>query len=243
MANLSLGPLCPSSTEQKGCSTTKGKADKCSNRYPEFWRRTISNKILGHKKLNKKSGSYGILRPSKLQFINLSSAQLAYNPSQTTSEEVGGPAHVKGRSMKTPIRISPSLSLPDFSTLRIRSQSELMSGTNKGTDLVSSLSALKWVKTPPKWKVRTKSSFKDSLLFPSLPTIPEDTPEDQKQVPLAQAQGNANAPQTCSQQALTESNGNSGPFDDVTIDELASYLDLLVHIPKKMSPMAELMYG
>ncbi|XP_065357526.1 uncharacterized protein LOC135951755 [Calliphora vicina] len=45
---------------------------------------------------------------------------------------------------------------------------------------------------------------------------------------------------TCSQQA-----GNSAAAascDDVTIDELASYFDTFVHIPKKMSSMAEMMY-
>ncbi|TMW43597.1 hypothetical protein DOY81_011323 [Sarcophaga bullata] len=46
---------------------------------------------------------------------------------------------------------------------------------------------------------------------------------------------------TCSQQA-----GNSvsaaTACDDVTIDELASYFDTFVHIPKKMSSMAEMMY-
>ncbi|XP_017485513.1 PREDICTED: uncharacterized protein LOC108374061 [Rhagoletis zephyria] len=50
---------------------------------------------------------------------------------------------------------------------------------------------------------------------------------------------------SCSQQAgngvgtVTNSNGNG---DDVTIDELASYFDTFVHIPKKMSTMAEMMY-
>lgn len=46
--------------------------------------------------------------------------------------------------------------------------------------------------------------------------------------------------QSCSQQARMTSNSNS--CDDVTIDELASYFDLFVHIPKKMSHMAEMMY-
>ncbi|XP_072153386.1 uncharacterized protein [Bemisia tabaci] len=32
------------------------------------------------------------------------------------------------------------------------------------------------------------------------------------------------------------------PCDDITIDELASYFDIFVHIPKKMSHMAEMMY-
>ncbi|XP_059053839.1 uncharacterized protein LOC131848102 [Achroia grisella] len=40
---------------------------------------------------------------------------------------------------------------------------------------------------------------------------------------------------SCSQQALN-------PPCDVTIDELASYFETLVHIPKKMSSMAEMMY-
>jgi hypothetical protein len=54
----------------------------------------------------------------------------------------------------------------------------------------------------------------------------------------------------CSQQALMENSGgrwsssqeSSDQVDDVTIDELASYLDVFVYIPKKMSPMAEMMY-
>lgn len=40
---------------------------------------------------------------------------------------------------------------------------------------------------------------------------------------------------SCSQQALN-------PPCDITIDELASYFETLVHIPKKMSAMAEMMY-
>lgn len=44
-----------------------------------------------------------------------------------------------------------------------------------------------------------------------------------------------NSTGSCSQQALN-------PPCDVTIDELASYFETLVHIPKKMSSMAEMMY-
>lgn len=47
---------------------------------------------------------------------------------------------------------------------------------------------------------------------------------------------NANGGASCSQQALNEANC------DVTIDELASYFETFVHIPKKMSVMAEMMY-
>jgi hypothetical protein len=50
----------------------------------------------------------------------------------------------------------------------------------------------------------------------------------------AAAPGGLPAPeQTCSQQARRE---------DVTINELAGYFENLVHIPKKMSSMAEQMY-
>lgn len=43
---------------------------------------------------------------------------------------------------------------------------------------------------------------------------------------------------TCSQQVRMHSTNNC----DVTIDELASYFETFVHIPKKMSSMAEMMY-
>lgn len=46
-----------------------------------------------------------------------------------------------------------------------------------------------------------------------------------------------NNTRSCSQQAA----GNA-TADDVTIDELACYFDTFVHIPKKMSSMAEMMY-
>ncbi|XP_017075527.1 uncharacterized protein LOC108110807 [Drosophila eugracilis] len=46
---------------------------------------------------------------------------------------------------------------------------------------------------------------------------------------------------TCSQQASYNS-ASPGNCDDVTIGELASYFDTIVHIPKKMSSMAEMMY-
>ncbi|XP_034129571.1 uncharacterized protein LOC117584652 [Drosophila guanche] len=46
---------------------------------------------------------------------------------------------------------------------------------------------------------------------------------------------------TCSQQACYNTTTTSN-CDDVTISELASYFDTMVHIPKKMSSMAEMMY-
>lgn len=49
----------------------------------------------------------------------------------------------------------------------------------------------------------------------------------------------------CSVQArlcLDSSNSTAPVSDDTSMDELASYFDIFVHIPKKMSRMAEMMY-
>jgi len=56
---------------------------------------------------------------------------------------------------------------------------------------------------------------------------------------LTHSSSNSSGGQSCSQQARMTA---SGSCDDVTIDELASYFDVFVHIPKKMSHMAEMMY-
>lgn len=45
---------------------------------------------------------------------------------------------------------------------------------------------------------------------------------------------------SCSQQALIKI--NPGSTGDVTIDEIASYFENILFIPKKMSEMAEMMY-
>lgn len=48
----------------------------------------------------------------------------------------------------------------------------------------------------------------------------------------------SNVNTSCSHQARM----SVAPPCDVTIDELASYFETFVHIPKKMSSMAEMMY-
>lgn len=68
-------------------------------------------------------------------------------------------------------------------------------------------------------------------------TFPNQSFQDQSQ----SARSNDNRElSTCSQQAMARFNLN--PPCDVTIDELASYFETFVHIPKKMSSMAEMMY-
>lgn len=49
-------------------------------------------------------------------------------------------------------------------------------------------------------------------------------------------------PTCCSQQALNPALVEEDDVDDTTVEELAAYFDCLVHIPKKMSQMAEMMY-
>lgn len=49
-------------------------------------------------------------------------------------------------------------------------------------------------------------------------------------------------PRTCRQQQADYDNYGSQCFDDTTVDDLAGYLDELMHLPKPMSEMAELMY-
>lgn len=80
---------------------------------------------------------------------------------------------------------------------------------------------------------------KGILFLPSRESIREiGSPESTSNV---SSQTNANA---CRMSTFCNNpnGGNAGMVDDVTIDELASYFDTLVHIPKKMSAMAEMMY-
>lgn len=72
-----------------------------------------------------------------------------------------------------------------------------------------------------------------SNTMPSL-RVTEDSCLQQNSQQLQASGANNN---TCSLQARM-----STPSCDVTIDELASYFEEYVHIPKKMSHMAEMMY-
>jgi len=91
-----------------------------------------------------------------------------------------------------------------------------------------------------KWKSRLKFSLKES--GPPLPTILEE--DDETEV----LHTTNKRSKSCSQQASSsETNhhhhqNNEQTVDDVSIDELASYLENGVYIPKKMSLMAEMMY-
>ena len=79
---------------------------------------------------------------------------------------------------------------------------------------------------------KSKLNFVKFKNLTSLATVEED-----EEVPDTRTPSNV-VKSSCSQQAL-----NPCPQDDdTTIEELAAYFDCYVHIPKKMSQMAEMMY-
>lgn len=63
------------------------------------------------------------------------------------------------------------------------------------------------------------------------------TGPDPNTMNISTSSNSSSASSTCSQQARMNTSNC-----DVTIDELASYFETFVHIPKKMSEMAEMMY-
>lgn len=76
-----------------------------------------------------------------------------------------------------------------------------------------------------------------SNTMPSLKRGPVPGGGGTSQSETANTSGQSSSSNTCSVQARI-----SPPPCDVTIDELASYFEEFVHIPKKMSHMAEMMY-
>lgn len=105
----------------------------------------------------------------------------------------------------------------------------------------------------PNHHARQLSRLKTALKA-TAPRAPRSRSEDRvstlttSAVAAAAAAAAAAASSSCSQQALlnqttvTTAAATAGTECDVTIDELASYFETFVHIPKKMSSMAEMMY-
>ena len=82
------------------------------------------------------------------------------------------------------------------------------------------------IQTSTKNISNSNSALSMSSLESSLPNVLPSCVSDRQRTP-------PDAVRTCSQQAL---------MDDMTVDELAGYLEDFVHLPKKMSSMAEMMY-
>ncbi|KAH8287836.1 hypothetical protein KR018_001860 [Drosophila ironensis] len=117
--------------------------------------------------------------------------------------------------------------------------SEEAGGASAFSDIIGECNAL-LDESPNSWHLSKSSS-------PPKDTLQENSPGSPKSDRLAAVTSARSLPSvalmgaTCSQQASYNST-NPGNCDDVTIGELASYFDTIVHIPKKMSSMAEMMY-
>ncbi|XKL69501.1 hypothetical protein PGB90_007270 [Kerria lacca] len=79
----------------------------------------------------------------------------------------------------------------------------------------------------------------DTLSFKKLRSQPITNKSEQSELTVMNKRENTSN-NSCSVQARMES--VPVDCDDTSIEELASYFDLFVHIPKKMSSMAEMMY-
>jgi len=241
MKNLTLGPPCSFCESACKCATKKRSKE---GPFPYFWRRTQGSAI---QKRRKKSGS-GILAPSALKFIVAADSQVTSSQRQVEDSSAANQAPVTNSKLFATKLLS---SLPNFSTLSLKEADQLNSQSQRHNSSPQSFACRRrsrYAVNSLQWR-KMKRSLKD--LRSALPTIPEDSDSEQ----LAGSSGtNANvdpqstqinggvqncdgSPSSCSQQALMETMN-----DDITINELASYLEEYVYIPKKMSPMAEMMY-
>jgi hypothetical protein len=219
-----------------------GNEEKKSRRFssttttPYFWRRTLNNPI-ARRQYKSGPGSGGILTPSKLKLIVASPVATAAAATEEGVCTCGGlrascSLHPQPSSFNI---IDQDVFIPDLSNLSLgapdldlRLQRSLQIQSKPPSALENTLRHRRFRLL--KWKNRIKCSLKESG---PLPTIRED-----KETEEENTETGSRFQKSCSQQA---SNG-AGPVDDVTIDELAAYLENGVYIPKKMSLMAEMMY-
>ncbi|CAL8096817.1 unnamed protein product [Orchesella dallaii] len=265
MKNLSLGSSCSSC--ENFCKCAPKRKSKESAAYPYFWRRTQNSAIQKNRSWSKRKRD-GVLAPSALKYIasvNSNTKSLGGCDTDPESQELQGanlnhsttlPAGTpldrnwtgtsRSQSQNMSVFSETTTNLPNFASLSLTDVS--LRGSGRGKFSITSTPALNFRRhhKSMKWKRRLKFSLCD--LRSVLPTIPEDTEEqncapacsNETQLPSSTTGATQNldgSPSSCSQQALMETMN-----DDITINELASYLEEFVYIPKKMSPMAEMMY-
>lgn len=238
MKNLSLGTC--SSCESTGRCTCNHKSER--NGKEPFWRKPKGYSIQRSRR------KIGILTPSPLKFLFATPS--ANRPKQNLSDsssvnqvEEAAPSDGASGTFAKPCNTGPLSNLPNFAQLSLKEPSFSFKSSNRQPD--------RRRRRRHRSGRMMRLSLKD--LHSVLPSIPEEANE-QSAASEGQSsssngadgsQRNANgnfqnpdgSPSSCSQQALMESMN-----DDITINELASYLDEFVYIPKNMSPMAEMMY-
>lgn len=151
------------------------------------------------------------------------------------------------RPLDSPTALSSHLASLDLST----SQGKVL-GLNSTT--VKDFQSLVTVNVP-KLNFKSLSRFdavsffelrtqRDKHLFVGLRTPRRRTCSDSTTLSLPAIESSENSESATQQrpQASCSLQARMTTPDDTNIDELASYFDLFVHIPKKMSHMAEMMY-
>ncbi|XP_015279705.1 PREDICTED: oxidative stress-responsive serine-rich protein 1 [Gekko japonicus] len=126
----------------------------------------------------------------------------------------------EGGAVSLPTAILKATDLADFQSLSKGSKGNLCACTDKTCQC-------------QQWQDMKVYTFPD--LHNSLPSAPERTTHMQDNSQVLPSRTPSSSLRSCSEQARAN-------VDDVTIEDLSGYMEYFLHIPKKMSHMAEMMY-
>ncbi|XP_060086850.1 oxidative stress-responsive serine-rich protein 1-like [Heteronotia binoei] len=126
----------------------------------------------------------------------------------------------EGGAVSLPTTILKVTDLADFQSLSDQSKGNLCACTDKTCQC-------------QQWQDMKVYMFSD--LQSSLPSAPERTTHVQDNLQALPSRTPSSSLRSCSEQARAN-------VDDVTIEDLSGYMEYFLHIPKKMSHMAEMMY-
>lgn len=196
--------------------------------------------LSGVQKLQVKKGKStvsksGLLREPRLRIVNDNICKKCIVGTRINqSIPVSSDEEISSNAQKSPSNISDETSLNNSCSFR-----ELVDELNILLDESKSTNTLD--NTLPLSNTNFSNWQKDPKKNSSRGTANKREHKDDDQGPSYRDRPSVTTPLSCSQEASNTS-PNSRNCDDVTIVELASYFDTMVHIPKKMSSMAEMMY-
>lgn len=177
----------------------------------------------------------GLLREPRLRIVNDNICKKCIVGTRINqSIPVSSDEEISSNAQKSPSNISDETSLNNSCSFR-----ELVDELNILLDESKSTNTLD--NTLPLSNTNFSNWQKDPKKNSSRGTANKREHKDDDQGPSYRDRPSVTTPLSCSQEASNTS-PNSRNCDDVTIVELASYFDTMVHIPKKMSSMAEMMY-